>query len=89
MRVTKHTRGTSTVHGALSSVGVCLFALRRELLLAEEAVAASNLERSDVAPSDLDALDASADLVDDTAELVTQNVTLGELDDCAVEEMHV
>jgi hypothetical protein len=89
MRVAKHTSGTSTVHGTLSGVGVCLLTLGRELLFTEEAVTASNLERSDVAPSDIDARDASADLVNNTAELVAQDVTLGELNDCSMEEMQV
>ncbi|KAI6749979.1 hypothetical protein HG531_007244 [Fusarium graminearum] len=55
----------------------------------EEAVAASNLERSNVASADINACNTSTDLINDTAELVAQDVTLGELDDCAVEEMQV
>jgi len=73
----------------LSSVGVGLLTLRRKLLLAEEAITTSNLERSDVSLADFNTGDFSADLFDDTAEFVAQDVALGELDDCAVKEMQV
>lgn len=91
MRVSKHTRRASTIHGLLKRVGVCLLALRRELLFAEEAISTGNLERSDVSLADFDAPggSVSADLVHNTTELMTEDVALGKLDDCAVEEMQV
>jgi hypothetical protein len=91
MRVSKHTRCASTIHGLLKRVGVGLLTLRRELLFAEEAVSTSNLERSDVSLADFNAPggSVSADLIHDTTELVAEDVALGKLDDCAVEEMQI
>jgi hypothetical protein len=45
VRVAEHACCAATVHGVLNGVVVCLLALRRQLLLAVEAVAACNLER--------------------------------------------
>lgn len=87
--VAKHARRTTTVHSTLSSIGVSLLTLRRKLLLAEEAITTSNLERSDVSLANFNTGDSCADLVDDTAELVAQDVAFAELDDCAMEEMQV
>jgi len=89
VRIPKHARRPTAVHRPLRGVGICLFALRRQLLLAEEAVSARNLERRDVALADFDLVfvDARADLVDDAAELVAQDVALGHLYDSPVQEV--
>lgn len=80
VRVAKHARRLAAVHGVLGRVGVGALALRRQLLLAEEAVTAGDLEGRDVAAALLDALDLGPDLVDDAAKLVAENVALCHLD---------
>lgn len=74
MAVSEHASGLATIHGLLHSVRVGLLTLRRQFLLAEEAVTASNLERSDVTLANFDTSHSGANLVNDTAELVTENV---------------
>ena len=87
--VAKDAGGAAAVHGLGLGVGVGDLALGRELVLAEEAVAAGNLERNDIALADLDLLDAGADLIDNTAELVAEDVALVHLHDGTVVEMEV
>lgn len=89
VRVSKHARGPAAVHGVLDGVAVGALALRRQLLLAVEALAASDLETSDDAVALLQVLDAGAHLVDDTAELVAQDVALLQLDDGAMVKVQV
>lgn len=89
VRVSKHARGPAAVHGVLDSVAVGALALRRQLLLAVEALAAGNLETGDDAVTLFQVLDAGSHLVYDTAELVAQDVALLELDDSAMVEVQV
>lgn len=89
MGIPKHSRSPPAIHGPLSRIGVRLLTLRRELLFAEEAVAAGNLEGRDITLADLDSRDGRPDLVDDAAEFMAQDVAFGELDDGAVQEMQV
>jgi hypothetical protein len=91
MRVTEHSSSLRAVHGPLHCVGVCALALRRQLLLAEETVSASDLERGNVAAADFDGIGIHGrpDLIDDAAELVAENVALGHLDYGAVEQVEV
>lgn len=63
----------------LCRVRIRLLALRRQLLLAVVTVAARDLERRDVALALLDLLHGGSDLINNTAELVAQNVALVEL----------
>lgn len=87
--IAKHAGRAPPVHGLGRRVGVGLLALRRQLLLAKEAVAAGNLERGDVAAAGLDTAHTGPDAVDNAAELVAEYVALGQLDDGAVQEMQV
>jgi hypothetical protein len=79
MRISKHARRASTIHALGSGVGVCLLALTRELLAAKEALSASDLEGGDVALPNLNTVlaNAWADLLDDTTELVAEDVAFG------------
>jgi hypothetical protein len=70
VRVSKHARGPAAVHSVLNGVTVGALALRRQLLLAVEALAAGNLETGDDAVALLQVLDAGTHLVYDAAELV-------------------
>ena len=47
------------------------------------------MERRDVALTNLNALGGRANLVDNTTEFVTENVTCGKLDDSAVKKMEI
>ena len=89
VRVSKHARGPAAVHGVLDGVAVGALALRRQLLLAVEALAASDLEAGDDAVALLQVLDARTHLIDDTAELVAQDVALLQLDDGAMVQVQV
>ena len=75
------------MHGPRNCVGVCLFTLRRELLLAKEALTACDLERCNVSLAYFDACDAWTDFVCDATEFVAEDVSFVELDDCSVEEV--
>ena len=89
VRVSEHARGPAAVHGVLDGVAVGALALRRQLLLAVETLAASDLETGDDAVALLQVLDTGAHLVYDTAELVAQDVALLQLDDGAMVEVQV
>lgn len=76
VRVAEHACRLAAVHCVLGRVGVGALALRRELLLAEEAVAAGDLEGCHVATALLDACYLRPDLINDTAELVAKDISL-------------
>lgn len=77
--VPEHAGGAAAVHGALGGVGVGALALRGELLRAEEAGAARDLEGGDVAGAEADFVrgDGGAEGGGDAAELVAQDVAWG------------
>lgn len=87
--VAKDASSAAAVHGLGLRVGVGDLALAGELVLAEEAVAAGNLEGNNVALADLGLLDLWTDLLDNTAELVAEDVALVHLHDGTVEEVKV
>lgn len=89
VRVAKDTGAGTAVHGLRGSVGVGLLALRRQLLLAEEAVSAADLEGGDIALALLDLLDAGTCLDGHTAELVAEDVALLHLNHGAVKKMQI
>jgi len=89
VRVSEHACGPAAVHGVLNGVGVGALALRRLLLLAVVALAASDLETCDHTVAFLQVLDTRAHLVHDAAELVAQDVALLQLNNSAMVKVQV
>lgn len=89
MRVAKQTSGTRPEHDVLQTRSVGEVTRARETLLTHSAFPACDLERRDDALAFRQSSNLGADLVDDSAELVSENVASLHLNDGAVEEMEV
>jgi hypothetical protein len=89
MRISKYACCPSTIQTLRSRIRVCPFALRRELLFTEEAISTSDLERSDIPLPDLHFVDSVANCLYNSAELVSQDVTICELYNNSMVEMQI
>ena len=69
-----HTGCSATIHGVFDSVSVCVLALTRQLLVAEIAVSAGDLEGSDNTVAFLELGDFGAPFEDSATELVAEDV---------------
>jgi hypothetical protein len=87
--VAEHACGPAAVHGVFDGVAVGALTLRGQLQLAVEAITASDLEACYHAVALLQILDLWAHLVYDSAELVTQDVTLLHFDDSSMVKVQV
>lgn len=77
------------VHGVLYSTAVCLVTLRRKLLFAVITLSATDLEGGDDSIPDFALANRRTDRFDDSTEFVAEDVTFLQVDDRAMEEMHV
>ena len=84
MTVSKHARGVPAIHGVCKRIRIRLLALRRQLLLAVTAPTASDPEARNDTIALVRPAHRRARTLQDTAELVAENIALLRLVDCAV-----
>ena len=89
MRISKNTSCAPAVHGLGHGVRVGHLALRRQFLLAEEALPTSNLKTSHISAPDLHPLHALPHTLHNSTELMPQNIPLLHLHHGPVQQMQV